>query len=134
MSVNAISGFRFVSLSAPPPLAQELVVVRRRPGVDGVMLQRLGRSARQYQVTSMADVTTFNWAYDIYTRYRLLVGANAVPIVWANAAIAAWQHLVYVTAVEPVQVKRIVRGHGGLNGTSYALLRCQWTLQPVEIT
>lgn len=131
MSWNSIGPFHFVSLSRPPELLQEQVVTRARPGVDGVMLQRTGRRGRAFQVVSVVDAGTLTQAITIYNQYHALVGANSVAVTWADQALVNFGILYYVTQISEPRMRRIVRGHGGLNGVSYARLECTWTLQPV---
>ena len=134
MSQNWIGNFRFVTLSRPPELLQQQVLVRSRPGVDGVMIQRTGSRARPFQVASMVDAGTIEQAFTLYHGYTQLVGGNAVSVVWADQALVNISIGCVVLGVEPVDIRRIVRGHGGLNGWSYARCECLWTLQPAAIT
>lgn len=131
MSWNSIGIFRFVSLSRPPELLLEQVVTRARPGVNGVMLQRVGRRGKPFQVVSVVDAGTLGQAADLYYAYSLLVGENAVSVVWADVPFINAGVLYFVTEISEPRMRRIVRGHGGLNGVSYARLECTWTLQPV---
>jgi len=132
MSVNSIGPFHFVRLDRPPELVKQTLITRSRPGVNGVMLQRLGVRAMPFEITSMVDAPTVADAYSLYWQYRLLVGASAVPMWWAGLAIQS--HLFFVMNVSPVDIRRILRGHGGLNGLSYARTVCTWTLQPIATT
>jgi hypothetical protein len=133
MSWNSIGPFRFVSLSRPPELLQQQVVTRARPGVDGVMLQRTGRRGRAFQIVSVVDAGTLEQAMTIYWEYTTIVGGSRVAVTWADQALINAGVLFYVTQISEPRMRRIVRGHGGLNGISYARLECTWTLQPVDI-
>lgn len=130
MSLNTIGNFAFVALSRPPEIEQEQVVTRARPGTDGVMLQRVGRRGRAFQLTSMVDAPTLAGAMQLYYAYTLLVGQDAVEVIWADQFLVGANSKYFVTAVEPINIRRIVRGHGGLNGVSHARCECLWTLQP----
>lgn len=134
MSINRIGPFSFVSLTQPPRLVAQQLAVRSRPGVDGVMLQRLGIRCDPFQVESMADAPTHYDAMSLYDQYRFLVGAAAVNVVWANIPMAAAYHQYFVLAVDPIEIRAILHGHGGLNGISYGRCKCLWTLQPVVAT
>jgi len=132
MSVNSIGSFRFVRLDRPPELVQQTLVTRSRPGVDGVMLQRMGTRAEPFEIASMVDAPTVADAYSLYSQYRYLVGASAVVVRWANLPMPS--HAYFVLRVTPVDIRRILRGHGGLNGVSYARTICSWQLQPVFVS
>lgn len=134
MTLNRIGPFTFVRLSQPPQFAQQQLAIRSRPGVDGVMLQRLGTRADPFQCESFVDAPTLLDAYELYRQYTTIVGIGAVPVIWGGIPMLANYHVYHVTHVEPVEIRAIVQGHGGLNGISYAFTRCLWTLQPVITT
>jgi len=133
MSVNMIGRFRFVSLSRPPEFAQQEIVTRTRAGVDGVTLQRVGKRAKPFQVTSYVDALSLNNALELYRQYTELVGEDAVQVYWANIPMGLINLWFYVTRVEPVDIRYLLLGVGGLNGLSYAKCECVWTLQPAII-
>jgi hypothetical protein len=131
MSINRIGPFTVVSLSRPPAFVQQELMTRSRPGVDGVSLQRLGTRGKPFQVTSVVDAPTLYGAMSIAQQYASIIGVAAVEVVWASDPFSARGHWFYPMAVDTTRLNRLVLGHGGLNGTSYARLEAIWTLQPV---
>lgn len=131
--MDKIGDFNFINLSRPAELPQQQLAVRSRPGVNGVMVQQLGIRGSQFQVTSVVDSLNITDAHNQYLDYTQIVGGSPVRIIWANQQYFSENILFFVLKVEPLLIRQIVRGHGGLLGASYARCQCVWTLQPTQV-
>jgi len=131
MALNSIGAHRFISLSRPPMLEGEQVIARSKAGVNGVFLSRIGRRAQPFEVMSLRDAGSISEAELIYRQYKLLQGAGAVQVTWAGLPQTSYGHAFFVLDVQPIDLRKIIRGVGGVLGTSLAHCRCSWTLQPV---
>tara|TARA_B100001123_G_C15222065_1_gene991659 strand:+ start:838 stop:1239 length:402 start_codon:yes stop_codon:yes gene_type:complete len=131
MALNQIGAHRFVSLSRPPLLESEQVIVRSKPGVNGVFLSRTGKRSQPFEVVSLRDAISIQDAEQLYRQYQLLIGTGAVNVTWAGLSQAMYGHAFHVLAVTPTSIRSILKGTGGILNGSQAHCRCSWTLQPV---
>jgi hypothetical protein len=132
MSLYFIGDFQFFSLSRPPSLPKQRTEREVRPGTDGVSLWRTGRRGEPFTVNSSRDVSSIEAAVLFLTSYQAFQGGDPVEIVWADHEYQSL--LVYVHDVEPIEDRThaVLLGIGGVNGTSGAILRCTWVLEPIN--
>lgn len=128
--INRIHNFSFITLSAPVSLAGVEIALYTRAGTDGTMLADLGTRGEPFTIDSLAGTLTYPQAWKLATDYKALEGADAVQVIWSDFLLTAARHAFWVLDVQPLDVRRIVRGHGPA-GAYFAEVEARWQLLPV---
>jgi hypothetical protein len=128
--LNTIGPFSFITLSAPVSLAGVELALYTRAGTDGTLIADLGRRGESFSVDSLAGVANYPRAWQLALEYKALEGADPVQVIWSDFLLTAARHAFFVLDVQPLDVRRIIRGHGPA-GAYYAELEARWQLLPV---
>ena len=135
MATNSIGDFEFLALTGHPLRADDdQVVVKSRPGVDGVVLWLKGQRGRPFRLRSAVDAPTFTYARWLYGRYLTLKDHDPVPLVWGGINMQQEGFKVAVVEVEPVEVGAMMASAGGNNPPSYGWAEFDWTLVAIADT
>ena len=128
--INRIGPFSFITLSVPANLAGVEIALYTRAGTDGTMLADLGTRGEPFTIDSLAGAATYPQAWQLATSYKALEGANAIQVIWSDFLLTAARHAFYVLDVQPLDVRRIIRGSGPA-GPYFAEVEARWQLLPV---
>lgn len=135
MSEFRLGPFQFISLSRAVSRPVHRVERELRPGIDGVTFWRTGRRAEPFDLVSVVDTPDVGGALALLAAYEDTVGSDPVEAVWADLALP--ELLVLVHNVVPLDegLHATLLGLGGVNGVAtFGLLRCQWTVEPIDPT
>ena len=129
MSVSIMGEFYFVRMGEPPKPPTPAFEIERRAGVDGQAVWLTGIYGTEQIVRTFVDCPHVVAADNLRQCYFNSIG-SVLPLKWANIP---RQFRVLVLDVMPVEdgIRGIVQGIGGINGSSYATLTCDWKLLPV---
>ena len=127
MSDYQIGKERFITISDPPPGAQEQIALEARGGVDGTFAWKTGRRGEPFTLTTFVDLATLSDAGARLRRYEKISGGDAVIVRWAGFRM---ELKVIVLAVRAVVrgVRPTVISVGGRVNNSRATLTCEWDL------
>ena len=131
MSAHAIDVFNIEFWRGEPPaLVQNQVTHHTRPGVDGVGMQNVGLWHPPTEAVVEIVYQTFAQADVGYNALRLLPGQGHVHVKWNNIDYqAAYGHRYFVTGVEKVRVKSVVRAQG----PTYSYAPATWLVARVQL-
>lgn len=131
MSQFKIGAFTFINLSRLPSFPTTKLTREVRPGADGVTLWKHGKNAEPIVVESVVDAPTLAAGIALIRSYEAAVGAGPVDIVWADDTLSGVKAI--IGGVMPLEggVHRMLLGIGGVNGSSFALVRAHWLLDIV---
>ncbi len=135
MALSSIDRFTFLTMSRLPALVRQTYATRSRPGLSGTSVQQLGIRSNSFQVQTFVDVLNQPAGLVLAEQYRRLTGAQqAVRVVWEGANLLSVDHRFFVLDVEPVPgfPRAILYMRGGTVPGARAVLRANWTLQPVN--
>ena len=128
----SIGKFEFLALYGRPDVLRQQIEIAVRPGVDGVAIWKTGRRGKPFTLRSAVDANSIGHAQQLFYQYAQLIGADPVPLVFADMASVNDDVLVAVLDVRPITIRAIAGGVGGLNGPSYGWCECDWDLVPVQ--
>jgi hypothetical protein len=125
----------FIGLHGNAEMLQEGLVVIARAGVDGHCIAKTGKRGRPFSLTSAVDCIDIDDGRDALARYKDLVDADPVEIVWAGRDLQAEGWLCKVLDVQQVRLVPIIRSTGRIYATAdpCAWLVCRWTLLPIRV-
>ena len=133
MAWDRIGPFFFVNLSRPPALVKQRTVVRARPAVDGVTVQRIGIRGEPFSVESFVDALTFLGAQQLADLYAQAVGGDAYSVTYGNVNYDSIGHRYFCMDVEILEIAPLLAAIGGVNIGSQAFIRARWELLPVRV-
>lgn len=125
----SIGDFDFVSLTPMLADSHQRIAIEARPGIDGFALWQTGKRGEPQQLMSFRDAPNLSVAQQLYRAYLTLIGGEAVQLRFAGITAAQKVDVLDVRPA-PEGVKRILAGFGGLEGTSFAICTCVWTVLP----
>ena len=127
-----IGPFPFISLSRAISRPFEQIEREVRPGIAGTSFWRTGQRGEPFALRSVVDCPDVPSALTTLAAYERLVGQDPVGVTWADVALAGL--LVMVLGVMPDEggVHTVLQGVGGLLGSSNALLRAVWLVEPIN--
>jgi hypothetical protein len=123
MPASSIGSLLFLSMSGQPVPAGQQLQAESKAGVANVGWWKLGAKGTEYQVETIADVSTFSAAVTLAATYKAAQNAGALAIVYGGVSLGN----VLVLSVE-AKAEAIAHGQGGLAGTSRAIVRAAWRL------
>ena len=124
----AIGDISFITIKGTPrPMGMETEPLTR-PGVDGTAFRELGTRGQPFQVTTIVDVDD---AADAKTALESYAALRATLVTLTDDLGNSWAN-VMVIDVEPIEVKAVESGVGGLSQTGGVLVSARWTLQCTE--
>ena len=125
MATNKIGVYEFIELVRPADIHDEDVEIITRPGVDGIILRRLGKRGKPFDLISREDVASLTAGRQGISAYKDMIGGDAVVVIQNGVTLAPDY---FVVAVRPLRLRAIATATGGLNPPSNAWLECAWTL------
>lgn len=132
--LNQLGAHLFRQFLTPPPgRIQEEVETILLPGVDYALLRRNGLHPRPFQMETVVDCLSGNFAEIEYTLYASTVGESAAKLVWNGFDYDSLNLRFAVTEVELLSIRRMIYICGSLRGGVWDL-RARWTgvLTPTE--
>lgn len=127
MANSQIGNYTFVSMLPPPLFPYEGTELEARAGVNGYAAWKTGKAADDFTVVTLRDVASLAAAAAAFANYQTLVAAAPQTIYYAGMILP---FKVLVRKVEPEEIRQVVRGVGGISGTSGAIVRAKWSLLP----
>lgn len=126
MPSSSIGTATFIAMRPQPVVAGQQLIPEAKAGVANVGWWKAGSKGTEYSVETVRDVATFADAVALAAAYRTLQDAGALAITYGGVSLGN----VLVLSVEAT-AEKIVQGHGGIAGTSEAIVRAQWRLVAV---
>lgn len=133
MIQNSIGDYFFINYDRPPGAPQQHLIDKARPGVAGKAFWRQGIWGDGFVVKTLVDTVDLPSAYLLIGLYRLLIGANPVPLVYAGMNSETYGFKVQVKDVRPIVIARDLVGTAGIAPANpgKGRLVAEWTLVPV---
>jgi hypothetical protein len=122
---SSIGNNVFVNISARPAAPQEGVQLESQAGVNGVTAWLVGSVGKTQTITSFRDCVNFADALNHLAAYELTSALGPLAITYGGVLLPFG---VKVLSVEPLEVKQIMHGVGGVLGQSGAILRARWSI------
>jgi len=133
MKTFAIGNFEFLDMSRAVSRPTKRISREVRAGVSSVSWWNTGRRGEPFSLLTVVDVADVPGAIALLRQYEQLKDLmQTQPITWANDPVGGCR--VMILDVNPIErgLHHTLLGVGGKLGSSNALLRCQWDLEPVE--
>lgn len=123
--MSQIGSHTFINISGVPTAPQQNIVLESQAGVQGVTAWLTGLVGQKSSFQTVRDCTSLGDALSILAQYQALPGLGPQQIRFGQATLPFY---IKVLDVQPVEVKQLVAGVGGVLGTSAAILRAKWTV------
>jgi hypothetical protein len=133
MSQYQIGPFTFINLSRITPGVREQLLRQVKPGQNGVTFWKTGKRADPISLLSVVDTDDVSAAHALLHDYEEQVGVGPLIARWAGIQS---ELSVIVLDVEEIDggAHATLLGIGGTRGTSSGMLRCVWTINPINLS
>lgn len=122
---SQIGSHVLINISSVPMAPQQDIVIESQAGVTGLTAWLTGNQGNKSSFTSVRDCSSLAAALAELAQYQLYPGLGPQIVKYGGVQLPFY---VKVLDVQPVEVKKIVLGTGGIAGTSAAILRAKWTV------
>lgn len=121
---SSFGSLTFLTMEPRPPAPTAKVQLESRAGVTGNAAWNTGVRSGPVQVETVADVSSWSGAVTLAATYEAAVG-TVLSITYGGQSLG-YNALILSVEARP---EKIVKGMGGLSGSSAAIVRARWTVE-----